>query len=106
MSVSLPVTTLLLVNLQFNYEYYSMTVVYSLTDGNDYNGITNLLLTFDSVTTNIDVPVNIIGDTIFELTESFNASLSFPGDPVPRVTLDPDSAQTTIIDDDGWYPLL
>ena len=91
--------------LNFNYVYYSIAVVYSLTDGNDYNSITNLLLTFDSVTTN-NVTVTIIGDTIFELTESFNAFLSFPGAPVPRVTLAPDSAQTTIIDDDGWCSLL
>ena len=87
-----------------NYAYYSIAIIYSLTDGNDYNSITNLLLTFDSVTTN-NVTVTIIGDTIFELTESFNAFLSFPGAPVPRVTLAPDSAQTTIIDDDGWCSL-
>ena len=76
------------------------------TDGNDYNSFTNLLLTFDSVTTTIDIPVTIIDDTAFELRESFNASLSFPGAPVPRVTLSPDSAQTTIFDEDGWCSLL
>ena len=64
-----------------------------------------MLLTFDSVTTTIDVTVTIINDTVFELTESFSVFLSFPGDPVPRVTLAPDSAQTTIIDDDGWCSL-
>ena len=80
-------------------------VFYSLTGGNDYVSIANLLLTFDSVTTTIDVPVNITDDTVFELTESFIATLSFPGAPPTGVILDPDSAQTTIIDDDGWCSL-
>ena len=81
-------------------------VVYSLADGNDYNSVGTFLLTFDSATTSIDVPVTIIDDTVFELTESFIVTLSFPGAPVPGVTLDPDSAQTTILDDDGWYIFL
>ena len=91
--------------LNSNYAHYSIAVVYSLTDGNDYNSITNLRLTFDSTITTIDVSVTIINDTVYELTEFFNAFLSFPGAPVPRVTLAPDSAQTTIFDDDGWCSL-
>ena len=99
--------TLLLVNLYTDLIIMLITLLYILlfilfTDGNDYI-ITELLLTFDSVTTTIDVPVTIIGDTIFEHTESFDTTLSFPGAPVPRVTLAPDSAQTTILDDDGRY---
>ena len=77
-----------------------------LADRSDYISFANLLLTFGSVTTTIDVPVTIIGDTVFELVESFNATLSFPGAPVSRVIIFPNSAQTTIFDDDGWYPLL
>ena len=99
--------TLLLVNLYTDLIIMLITLLYILlfilfTDGNDYI-ITELLLTFDSVTTTIDVPVTIIGDTVFEVTESFNATLSFPGAPVPRdsVSLAPDSAQTTILDNDG-----
>ena len=43
----------------------------------------------------------IAGHNILELTKPLNASLSFPGVPIPRVILAPDSAQVTILDDDG-----
>ena len=84
---------------------YDNAVIHSLTDGNDYTGVGNFLLTFDSVNTDIDVPVTIVDDTVFELAESFSATLAFPGDPIDGVVLDPDSAQTTIFDDDGWCSL-
>ena len=69
--------------------------------GNDYTGISDLSLTFGPNTSSIDIPVDINNDNVFELTEMFSAALSFPGDPIPRVTLSPDSAQITIFDDDG-----
>ena len=69
--------------------------------GNDYTGISSLSLTFGSTTSSIDNPVDINNDDIFELTEMFSAALSFSGDPIPRVTLLPDSAQITIFDEDG-----
>ena len=72
-------------------------------DGSDYNGIASLDFTFDSVTRTVDASVPLVGDSIFELTELFGASLSFPGAPPPRVTLAPDNAQVTILDDDGQY---
>lgn len=55
-----------------------------------------MLLTFDSSTTTVDLPMIVINDFVFELTESATASLSFPEAPVPRVTLSPDSALVTI----------
>ena len=61
--------------------------------GNDYTGIPSM--------SSINIPVNISNDSVFELTEMFNATLSFPGDPIPRVTLSQDSALVTIFDDDG-----
>ena len=70
-------------------------------EGNDYTGIPSLSLTFDPNTSSIHIPVDINNDNIFELTEMFSAALSFPGDPIPRVTLLPDSTQITIFDDDG-----
>ena len=85
---------------------YDNAVIHSLTDGDDYTGVGNFLLTFDSVNTDIDVPVTIVNDTVFELTESFIATLAFPGAPPTGVILDPDSARTTIFDDDGWCSLL
>ena len=74
--------------------------VFSLIDVSDYGGFTRLY-TFESATDVINVSVTIPDDGIFELTELFNASLAFPGDPIPRVILAPDSAQVTILDDDG-----
>ena len=56
---------------------------------------------FDSTTLTVDASVLLVDDTIFELTEQFGASLAFPEAPPPRVTLEPDTAQVTILDDDG-----
>ena len=71
------------------------------TDGSDYSGFAGIDFTFDSTTLTIDISVPLIDDAIFELTEQFGASLAFPGAPPPRVTLAPDAAQVTILDDDG-----
>ena len=64
-----------------------------------------MLLTFGPGNTATTIEVNILNDDAYELTETLNASLSFAGDPVPRVILSPDVAVTTIVDDDGesWY---
>ena len=74
--------------------------LFPYVDGSDYVGVAGQYI-FDSTTTAIDVPVTISGDNVFELIELFNASLLFFGAPIPRVTLAPDSAQVTILDDDG-----
>ena len=71
------------------------------TDGSDYRDFSGIDFIFDSTTLTVDAPVSLIDDGIFELTEQFGASLAFPGAPPPRVTLAPDAAQVTILDDDG-----
>ena len=73
------------------------------TDSNDYNGFVGLEFIFDSAISTVNVSVPVIGDNVFELIEQFGATLTFPGAPPPRVTLVPDSAQVTILDDDGQY---
>ena len=80
-------------------------IIHVILDGNDYSGISNLLLTFNSITTVIDIPVTINDDNVYELTEMFSAAISFPGDPLPRVTLSPESALISIIDEDGQLQL-
>jgi hypothetical protein len=70
------------------------------TDGTDYSGF-GREYTFNSTTRTVDVSVPLIDDSIFEQTEMFGASLEFPGAPPPRVSLAPDTAQVTILDDDG-----
>ena len=59
------------------------------------------MLTFTPTNTMTTITVSIANDDAYELTETFNATLSFNGDPVPRVTLSPATAVTTIVDDDG-----
>ena len=72
-------------------------------DGNYNDGLARHF-TFDSNTSIIDVPVSIAGHSIFELTDTLNATLSFPAVPIPRVTLAPVSAQVTVnvLDDDEY----
>ena len=51
------------------------------------------------------VNVNIVNDTLLEIDEVFSASLALvnPADDAARVNLQPDSADVTILDDDGEY---
>ena len=83
---------------KINYVQY-LRVFLPHLDGSDYSGFTAVY----TIISTIDVPVPIIGDNIFEMTELFSASLAFPGAPIPRVTLAPDSAEVTILDDDGQH---
>ena len=74
---------------------------YEFSDGADYTGIQDILLTFNLTNTLTTITVSIVNDDAYELTETFDTTLSFDGDPVPRVTLSPATAVTTIVDDDG-----
>ena len=67
-------------------------------DSADYSGFAGIEFT---VTRTVDASIPLIDDTTFELSELFGASLAFPGTPPSRVTLAPDTAQVTILDDDG-----
>ena len=49
--------------------------------------------------------MTINDNNVYELTEMFSAAISFPGDPLPRVTLSPESALISIIDEDGQLQL-
>ena len=64
------------------------------------------MLTFGPANTLVDIPVTINDNNVYELTEMFSAAISFPGDPLPRVTLSPESALISIIDEDGQLQLL
>ena len=53
------------------------------------------------------VNVNIINDDFLEINEVFSASLALVNaDDAARVDLQPDSANITILDDDGEYYIL
>ena len=63
------------------------------------------MLTFGPANTLVDIPVTINDNNVYELTEMFSAAISFPGDPLRRVTLSPESALISIIDEDGQLQL-
>ena len=79
----------------------SLRIQFEFSDGNDYNEVQSMLLTFGPASNHSEIPVTIIDSNVYELTEKFNGIISFPGDPVDRVTLSPNSADVTILDDDG-----
>ena len=76
------------------------------TAGSDYDEISGLLLAFGPGSTRLDVPVNIINDDVFEVTEDFSASLILVEGPADRVAVNPSRADVFILDDDGKHSLI
>ena len=73
-----------------------------ILDGSDYTnpGVRAFVLT--PTMSSFNVNVSLINDTIFELTETFSASLSFlAGATHQSVTIAPANAQISILDDDS-----
>lgn len=69
--------------------------------GSDFDRVSNILFTFGPDSPTFDVQVNILDDPVLEATEVFSVSLSLPGRPIERVTLYPDNADVTILDNEG-----
>ena len=69
-----------------------------ISAGEDYVGL-SYLLTFDSSNTISVVPLTILDDEADENTEVITASLSFPGLPLERVLLEPNTTVVQIHDD-------
>ena len=62
------------------------------------------MLQFGPGNLTFDIPLTLVDDDVFELTETLQASLSFPGGIAPpRVLIDPGLATVTIFDDDGEF---
>ena len=59
------------------------------------------MIVLDADNTVLNVSFTIVDDSIFELIEELSASLSFSSSSVTGVTLDPTSAEITILDNDG-----
>ena len=72
-------------------------------DGSDYSApVGGQMLQFGPGNLTFDIPLTLVDDDIFELTETLQASLSFPdGIAPPRVLNNPGLATVTIFDDDG-----
>ena len=59
-----------------------------------------MLLTFNTDTTSIEVPVNLTDDSVYEGKEDFSGTLTLVSDS-PRVTIGLSNALATILDDEG-----
>ena len=68
--------------------------------GSDYVGRSNVLLTFNAATKNIEVPVSLSDDIMYEEEEDFSATLALFSDS-QRVTIVQGSAVATIVDDES-----
>ena len=80
----------------------SVIVFENCIGGTDYVNTGPQTLVFNSGITRQSITLPLVDDSIFELTEMLQASLSFPGGDAPeRVILDPDLASITVFDDDS-----
>ena len=68
--------------------------------GDDYVGLISYHLTFDSSNAIDVVPLVIIDDEADENIETLSASISFPGLPLERVFLEPNTTIVEIHDND------
>ncbi len=62
-----------------------------------------MVFTFNASNDFARVPIFLMNDTFYELTETFTANLSFTSDVPPRTTISPNSATITIIDDESMF---
>ena len=67
-------------------------------DDLDYVGRSNMLLTFNAAARRLNVSVDLFDDSRYEREEDFNGILSSDSQ---RVTISPDNALATIMDDDS-----
>jgi hypothetical protein len=72
--------------------------------GFDYNRtVAPHVFIFSSDVGTITFQLPLTNDSIFEISESLTASLSFPGSMPPRVSITPNTADITIVDEESKY---
>ena len=76
---------------------------YIIVANNDYVELTNFTVTLNSSYESATVNIAIIetNDTEIEQDEYFTVHLSFPGERIPGVTLEPNETRVEIIEFDG-----
>ena len=87
-----------------NYLWFSYAASYPfLTADINYQELSNRSLTFDPSNTESTVNILIIAtnETLVEEDKEFIVNLSFPGERIPRVVLEPDNATVTIFEING-----
>ena len=68
--------------------------------GSDYVGQSSVVLTFNAITRSRKVSVDLTNDSVYEGEEHFSGTLTLVSDS-PRVTINPDNAVATIVDNEG-----
>ncbi len=76
---------------------------YFLVDGDDFINAGPMMFTINASNDFVRVPISLMNDAFYELTETFIANLSFTSDVPPRTTISPNSATITIIDDESMF---
>ena len=71
-------------------------------NGSDFIGQSNMLLTFNAATRNIEIEVDLVDDLVFEGEEDSNGILSLVSTS-PSVTINPDNALAIIGDNEGVH---
>ena len=75
---------------------------YFPTDGSDYTDFGLINVTLSASMSQVTIPFPLIDDDVFEITEQLVANLSFGAGGGPdRVSIDPEFAEISILDDDG-----
>ena len=75
----------------------------------NYQGLTNYLMTFEEATTKEkDIPIYITNDTDIGMDEEFLVTISYSGEDITRVSLEPQNATVAIfeIDDRGMQIII
>ncbi len=69
-------------------------------DGNDFTAQSNTVITIPAGSTNVDIPVDVLGDMITEPQEAFSGAITLTNDNGQQVILAKDNATYTIDDND------
>ena len=70
-------------------------------DGSDFSYSGPQTYTFNASTNVSTINITFMKDNVYEINETFQARLSFHGQPLQRVMISPDTIHATIFDDDG-----
>jgi hypothetical protein len=82
----------------------SCSVMLLISAGLDYNGtVAPQVFIFSSHVETVTFQLPLINDSVYEISESLTASLSFPGPMPPQAFIGPDTANIYIMDEDCRY---
>ncbi len=83
--------------------YCALILILIFVEGDDFTNNGPFVLTFNRSNQVAQVRVPLTNDSVYELTETFTAGLSFVSSVIPLVTFSPNEATVTIRDDESKY---